>query len=290
MSEIENDRLSRASRLQPATLNEKFSDITAATTAAIDGTNVAREGIDLPNLDTNATNGQSDIILRSMLSANLGSSGPGAVTISFSTSSSPPAAPTYIGNEISYTSGISLVAGDIIRVYWSMNVEQVYTTNVALIRELWWALWLQWDITSAARANYTEVPGQGNFNDDITGAGKDSGSDVTSMYGCSLVAQYIRVIDVGGATTLRYAQAPTGLRAQAVNGSWYYRVTTNTTLYGLRMVGGGLLYPFCDTTGALGTANVNYLRYANNTTPGVNAPQQLIVHEGKMSAIIMRDN
>ena len=276
MSTVENDRFSRSSRLDPASLNEKFSDITTVTTAAIDEDNVSKEGIDLANMDTAATNGISQIILRSAEQASLAASGGGAVTISANTNKHPaaPTAPSYLNGEITTFNGagtISLVAGDIIRVYWSMNVTTNYSA-IAQYREVFWAAWLQWDIG----AGYVKVPGQGNFNDDITGS-DNPGSLIQNMNAVSLVAHRVVLMDKSAGTATGFE-----VKKQPLCGSWYYRVTGATTLSGLRMVGAGLVYPSYDGV------NLNCLRYADSDE--ISGTQQITFNEGLLSCIIMRDD
>ena len=274
MSTVENDRFSRSSRLDPASLNEKFSDITTVTTAAIDEDNVSKEGIDLANMNTDASDGISQIVLRSAEQAFLGSSGSGAVTINANTAVSP-AAPTYLNGQITTFDGaatISLVAGDILRVYWSMNATITQNTLPGI--EFFWAVWLEWDIGGGS---YVKVPGQGNFNDDI--GGPNPGSLIQNMSGVSLLAHRVLLVDKGGSTTTF------GVAKQPLSGSWYYRITGPTTLSGLRMVGAGLVYPSYDGV------NLNCLRYADANAPTlITGTQQLLIEEGLMSCIIMRDD
>ena len=137
--------------------------MTTVTTAAIDADNVSKEGIDLANMDTDASDGISQIILRSAEQVFFSP----AITYNANTLATPQN-PVALNGSITTFDGagtISLVAGDILRVYWSMNATVTWTNMVGLNRELFWATWLQWDIG----AGYVKVPGQGNFVDDIAG-------------------------------------------------------------------------------------------------------------------------
>ncbi len=278
MTTVDNERLSRSSRLDPATLNEKFSDVTTVTTAALDAENVAREGIDLANVTTVSGNGISDIILRSAEQAGLAASGAGQVVINANlVVGSSPTAPTYLNGRVTYgAAGISLVVGDIIRTYWSINATTTFSTiTPTTTQELWWVFWLEWDITSNALVNWVKVPGQGNFKDDITGT--NPGTQVANLNACSFVAHRVVLLDKGAAGSVQVAW-----EKQPVCGSWVYRATGSSTLFGLRLVGGGLVYPNYDGV------NLNSVRYADGNL--INGTQRVTLDEGILSALIMRDD
>ena len=169
MSIINNDNFDRDTKLDPAPLNTKFTDVQSATNTGapdflgIDETNVRNSGIDNPQIAaTSLINGRNGFQLYLMESANCGSSGGTAIPDG--------AFNTALPNTMDLDSGnnITLAEGDIIRAYWFADCAKTWTIAGAVSTETHcWAQSLQWDLNSAG---FVDVPDQGAFNTNVFGA------------------------------------------------------------------------------------------------------------------------
>ena len=161
MSIINNDNFNRDTKLDPAPLNTKFSDVATGTTS-IDENNVRNSGVDNPQFAAaSLINGRNGFQLYLMESANCGSSGGTTIPHSNFTNVLP--------NTLDLNGGaaITLAEGDVIRAYWFTESSKSWTNGAAvdlvgaqLQSRSAWVQWLQWNLGGTG---YTEVPGQGNF-------------------------------------------------------------------------------------------------------------------------------
>ncbi len=164
-----------------ADLNTRFTDYTQTDLNAF---NVRDAAVDLPAFsDTDfivpfiqADNiGKNDLFTTAPVTVN----GIGAL----------PDAGYVVGDGVSdtiatYVGGLAVTADDVLRVYWHLNVNALYTgtpwldfagtiddyvltdgagTSKVSTNATCWAAYLQWDITSAALLNWTEVDKQSDF-------------------------------------------------------------------------------------------------------------------------------
>jgi hypothetical protein len=173
--------------------------------------------------------------------------------------------------DMSFGAGLTIANGEVLRVYWNLSAQATQGSNWNAAGSLgyhefnngsggstktdtWggsWVFYLEWDVTSSARANYVPVPGQGDFK-----------TTVGSYYGDSLSSTQATSVMPSG---LRYAELPTnGLlprpssastqRWRGISGAWYYPRTVPSSLvvYGIRVVVKGVLHPYR-------SGSVNYL-------------------------------
>jgi len=285
MSIINNDNFDRDTKLDPATLNTKFTDVTSGTTS-IDETNVRNSGIDNPQIAaTSLINGRNGFQLYLMESANCGSSGGTAISdVAFNTA---------LPNTMDLDSGnnITLAEGDIIRAYWFADCAKTWTIAGAVSTETHcWAQSLQWDLNSAG---FVDVPGQGAFNTAVFGA--YNGIDVDDCNACNFIhhasfidrgtaAENEAPIDaaVGGLSYL-INDIGTGFRLMAT-GSWVHRITAGeagTPTITFRIVMNGLFVPIYDAA-----STSNYLVY-----PAVSSTFTPILHiyDCKLAVMIMKE-
>jgi len=285
MSIINNDNFDRDTKLDPAPLNTKFTDVTTGTTS-IDETNVRNSGIDNPQFVQNLTNGRNGFLLYLIEQVNWGSVGGTAIAHSVF------AVPTVLPNAMNMNGGaaITLVEGDIIRAYWFTGCTKNWASVSSVQSRSAWVQWLQWNLGATG---WTEVPGQGDFTTAVFGAyvGEpvtnvkastfihhtsiiESGAAVENVAPTDAVsiANYYIASDIGGVT-------PGQLTA---SGAWVHTVTAaeaGTKTLSFRFVAAGLVAPIYDNV-----SNANYLVQAL-TQP--NTPT-LQIYGSELVVIIMR--
>ena len=84
MSRLVNNNFNRETKLDPADLNSKFQDVSTAVNSQVDENNIRDSAIDVPQFNTNTTNGKSGIQLVYIETNDLGSAGGTAVNRVFS--------------------------------------------------------------------------------------------------------------------------------------------------------------------------------------------------------------
>jgi len=154
---------------------------------------------------------------------------------------------------------------NILRVYWHLNVNPVYTgtpwTNASTPSAIYtvpqhgggnkgvvtngtcWVIYLQWDVTSAALTNWTEVPFQGNFDTNPTGTIRGElleNTAATSVVPCWVTRHDANNREADGVTVAN------NVGWRAVSGHYTYdsSMAGNVTVYGLRLVVKGPMHPF----------------------------------------------
>lgn len=156
--------------------------------------------------------------------------------------------------------GWTLDGDHVLRVYWDLSVRPVYTgfrpwqgtisdwdigagavvnvsTNVAC-----WAFWLQWDLTSAALANFVNVPGQGDFNTADPSASK-FGNTLATCGATSTVAAFNETASAPNNGNMP-GRNEVKVGWQGISGDWHRagNPMVSVVVYGLRVVFTGVLH------------------------------------------------
>lgn len=159
--------------------------------------------------------------------------------------------------------GWTLTSDYIFRVYWDLSVRPRYegvrpwTTAGSL--SFWnigagvagpsiatnvtcWAFWLQWDITSNALANWTNVPFQGQFNSGVIG--NQIGEPLGSTMATTVVPAFNETGSCNNGGFDGRLEALIGWTG--ISGDWHHTVAPNApiTIYGLRLAFTGLLHSY----------------------------------------------
>ena len=191
--------------------------------------------------------------------------------------------------------GWALTTDQLLRVYWDLSVRPRYTGTPWLSAGslgFWdigsgaaqdvasgmscWAFWLQWDITSNALVNWTNVPQQSQFNDAVGGL---LGASLGNTMATTVVPPWIDTasgLSNGSfASTTDYPVGWTG-----ISGDWHYQPGAPITVYGMRVVFTGTLHGW-------NTGGVNYLVRDDPT----NATKDVEIDHngGRLEAMVMRD-
>ena len=298
MSDIDNSNFDRSTKLDPATLNQKFQDVQVATTAGLNGDNIRNSGLDVYNFATNATNGRAGFVLKYQKMGSIGSTV--GTTFAHESGASGLNGAT-VGSNFVLFPNVTLKTGDILRVYWTAEVSKNWSAVTNQVHREFWALWLQWNLSTDGAGVYNAVPGQGNFNRNVVGS--EYGNDINTTdpaklsnnnnYACSFV-HHVPIIDTGG-TAANTTSEPAAFTSayvnevnsrQMVSGSYLYTVEAaynNVSLNNLRLVAGGLLTPYWDT----GTSR-NYI-VVDPTQPAGTLPT-LTVYDVSIALIHMEPN
>jgi len=164
---------------------------------------------------------------------------------------------------MSFGSGLTIANSEVLRVYWNLSVKATQGSNWDAAGSLgyysfsaapspdtkedtWggcWVFYLEWDITSAARANFEPVTGQGDFKTTI---GSYRGEPLTNMESSSVVPAGLRYANTPDNGLLPRASVASGQLWRGISGAWYYPRTQPAALvvYGLRVVVKGVMHPY----------------------------------------------
>jgi hypothetical protein len=191
--------------------------------------------------------------------------------------------------------GWALTSEQLLRVYWDLSVRPRYRGTpwrTAGALGFWdigsgavqavasgmscWAFWLQYDITSNALTNWTEVPQQSGFNDAV---GILNGATLGNTMATTLVPPWFE-----SAASLQNGNFgsrddyPVGWTG--ISGDWHYKPSVPVTIYGLRVVFTGTLHGW-------NSGGVNYLVRDDPT----NATGDVFIDHngGRLEAMVMRD-
>lgn len=246
MSTVVNDSFERGEVVTDAGLSAKFTDIASAT-SDIDAANVRNESFDRFNLDHNAAASNAEIILKDARSqSNAASHTAGTVY---------PASETRTNRELAHASGTRITFGaagkviddgDVLRVYWHVWADEYTKTTTASAdrQNSCWLVWLQWDVTSNALANFTEVPGQSAFNTDYGADGsalaRVVGGPVSETAATMVLPHMTRYTDSVPSSAYVPYRDLTAFRVY----EWVNDTGAPVTIYGLRIVMDGLFYPW----------------------------------------------
>jgi hypothetical protein len=292
MSDIDNSNFDRNTKLDPATLNAKFNDVTVATSFALNGDNIRNSGVDVYNLDTTNTDGKSGTVLKWAQMATIGTAGPG-LTVNFE-SGATGLNGVSVGSDMTVNpagtpAGVQLKTGDILRVYWTVDVDKAWTAANKDVQYEFWALWLQWHLSSFGAGAFGVVPKQGNYNTNLTfGYGNQPEDNYAASFiqHASIISNNTSVANnaptdaVLAVNSESYIGGDIGVRT-TVSGCYHYVVEApynNLYLEALRVVVGGMLQPYYD----VGT-NKNYF-IVDPTQPSTPV---LKVYDATISMLLM---
>jgi hypothetical protein len=301
MSRITRGRADVGDLASAADLNGTYSDFTQ--TGALNTYNTRDQAFDLPHF-TNTP------ILLNKATALLGNSGmlhaaPTSDALSTTNASSP------VKTIVSDTAGTntilnlssspwSMVSGDVLRVWWNLSLLSSYTgtpwdnagalgwyqiaggggSNLSDGLHMW-AVWLQWDITSASLVNWTEVPGQSDFASTV---GSYKGAYVWDLSATSIISPWAwfsnGLADAGSVAGGEYSNHTHGWCANY--GMWAYPATGSVTVYGMRLLITGVLHPVHLSLGNEDNAIVYDVNVSNGALP------KLFYKGGRLNALHMR--
>lgn len=271
MSRITRPRVDPGDTIDATTLNNTYDDY--AQSAALDASNTREQAFDIVHFSN------APIILNSKTSI-LGNAGmlhqsPETSVSHTSSIASPVAHPVQDsgGTETPLnlgSSGWSLSAGDVMRVWWNLSVEPTVSgtpwnnasakgrysipthpgsgSSVNITDGLHcWVARLEWDITSNALSNFVAVPDQEDFTQSFS-SGTEKGGYLNQMAGATVISAW---------SVFSFAKASEGASAASstdqgiyksqgyfgVDSMWAYPATGSVTVYGVRVVITGLLHP-----------------------------------------------
>ena len=298
MSKIVNNNFNRDTKLDPAPLNAKFQEVATAVNANVNEENIRNSAIDVSNFNTpSLTTGKNNIQLVAMSSFDLGNAG--GTAVSRTSLGAPVAMPN-----VSPLVAVTLLEGDIIRIYWNTTVSKNWTVvgpskGDAAMRNYSWAQYLEWDFNGAG---YVPVPGQTDFSTaSPTGPGSRTGTPVANTKATCFL-HFVRIIDDGGtaANTAPTDAAPAGAADSYIEGdisatypnarhmgagSWVHAVTAGeagTKTIRLRLVVQGPLTPRYEAT-----ATQNWIVRGNAASLAATNPI-MTFYEANMVFMIMR--
>jgi len=274
MSRIVNDDFVAGQAVTTTALNEKFDDVVTATTGALDADNFGAESIDVNQFATVSNSGKSGIILVDWQKIDNGLVHTGGTDYTSTVNTNPPVELSHgSGCRLTWPLGRTLEVDDILRVNFAVAMEQITTYNWALYpfidydrtNDPVWCVWLQWDVTSNALANWTEVPNQGDLRDNFFDA---EGSTTDNLQATMTIPHGWRYYD--GVQRHNEDDAATASAGFAPQTKVVHRRTYNyvnesgstITIYGLRLVINGLYHAEYSAD----TGNKNALEKDNDAT------------------------
>jgi len=163
---------------------------------------------------------------------------------------------------MSFGSGLTIATGEVLRVYWNLSANATQGSNWnaagslgyydfnngsggATKTDTWggcWVFYLEWDITSAARANFVPVTGQGDFKTTI---GSYRGEPLTNMESSSVMPSGLRFANDPTNLIVANASLLSSQRWRGISGAWFYpRTLGSLVVYGLRVVVKGVMHPY----------------------------------------------
>lgn len=267
MARIINSSFKSGTTIDNTDLNNKFADVTIATTTALNNENARQEAVDLQALAvTSTTSGIADLILKNHASHfNKATPTSGYADYDASVGPNPTITPINHGTGgASQTTGFSLAPDDLVRVHWMAWMDKIITHGGVAVgagainsglgqlppRYPAWVIWLQWQINTV----WAAVPGQSDFDATF---GTNKGALISDLQACVMVPHMELIWGT--------AAAPRGTwvshRTLSNKGSWNYINDTGSsiTVTGLRLVIDGVYHPLNDGT----TGNENALVHEN---------------------------
>ena len=289
MSIINNDNFDRDTKLDPATLNDKFTDVATAT-ASIDENNVRNSGIDAPQFDTTPTHGKQGVQLVAIAHDEIGAAAAVGQTFPHGSVNAITGMGTF--NMTVAVPGGAL-EGDILRVYWHTESSKSWAVPSVQARRKCWAQSLRWRLGGGAGA-YVDVPGQGNYS--TTAFGSFNGVSLENCNGSNFI-HHASILDNGStaianvapteavlAGTNRYVENDVGAANRLMStGAWFHEITApeaSTAIFNFQLGITGTLTPIYDNT-----TSKNYL-----VTPAV-APAgslTITIYKVNITAVLMR--
>lgn len=268
MSRISRARVEPGDLVSATDLNNRYADFTQP--GAINQYNARDHAFDLPQM------ANSGLILLNSVDGDVGTgdlyhSAPNTVP----STTVAPATPTLItgavGNVVvTSAGGWATTTGDIIRVYFNLQARSLYTGspmysagppaalglynvlggagNIADGNHVW-LLQLEWDITSAALANFVPVSGQSQAQGIFTGG--LYGMKLSDLAGTCCIPAWHSSADewvnstLAAGATKRYTRK---LWWQGASGTWHFQ-STGQKIYGFRLRAHGLYHPYQNAGG-----------------------------------------
>jgi hypothetical protein len=280
MSRIITERVKDGEVIAAADLNTRFTDYTQTTLNAF---NVRDAGVDLPAFS------DTDFIVPFVQSDNIGVNDLfAAAPVTVNGIGALPSSGYVVGDGTpggdtiaTYVGGLAVTADDVLRVYWHLNVNALYTgtpwlsfagtiddyvltdgggTSKVSTNATCWAAYLQWDITSAALLNWTEVDKQSDFT---TVAGARTGNTLAQCMATS-VTPCFRTSEKALDREPAGAELHGLVNWSGMNGAYYYTPAAGTTtIYGIRIVLKGPMHPW-------NNGGLNYLVHTTGIVSGAN--------------------
>lgn len=266
-------------------VNAKFTDIVTATTTRLDATNFRDESIDALQFTSgvNATGARQIVLIATkMVDNGVGQTGGTDYTSKVHLSAADAVAHGGTNPRLVWNPGQALADTEILRVRWSLFLQNITTglgavfgnNGVSQCDMPVWLVYLQWDITSVALANWTEVPNQGDFTSNYTTA---EGSVWTNCQATMTLPHVFLTYD-------GIQHIWSDLKNLTVQRGYNYINNTGSTItiYGIRAVIKGLYGPF----NAVATGNLNAFA-RTYTDPGWSGEKVKIANV-RMDALIMK--
>lgn len=297
-------RLTRAlpvpgAAVSAASLNLDFAQFEIATvgSGSLDANNIRDAAVDLPNMDFGDAH-----VLQTLESEQLAYNDMLHLTSDVTPStSSGPATPRPIENasgetRLEFSSGLSVAAGDLLRVYWNLSCraswsvsdpinpsglpggsstysDDTYSSGTQEWSDWCWVIHLEWDITSSALANWEPVQGQSDFQG--TSPSANGGAYVNQMEATSVVNAFHIVKD-----GLSLEHVDRGFRP--ATGSYYLIPDSGLTIYGLRLVVHGVYKAYKILSGS------DLLNCLVLDEVVADADTQLEINHGSLMAVVMK--
>jgi hypothetical protein len=300
--------LSEEPILDAANLNTRFTDFASAT-VSIDANNLRDGAVDLPQYAA-----QQIVRPGGAFTETIGPDDWDTITNILNTTltATPNPAPTApvpvtdasAGNaSIIDFGGAGLVVTlvDVLRVSWNLKANMLYTgapydsvgalgqfdivnpsSVVITVSDAMHAVpfYLEWDITSNAKANWVAVPGQTTFQTSINiPAGGVIAGQIAECSAATFFPPWV-ARGVGVSNGRATGDAVYGRGWRTVRGSWLYTPPLGVTVYGIRVVFMPALYHPCTQVGT-GVAHMAY-------DPIASATCQLQLQSGFITAICQR--
>lgn len=291
MSTISNESFIGGETLTTSDINQKFQDIADATSADINSDNVRDQSIDLAQMESQTLNGKSGIQLVTLKYGDIGTANDLTSNVAYAVSRTGTPLVDSGGTNTALVVNATLSTDDLLRVYYSGRVKTTTTVSDSNSTEqsnACWCFWLQWDITDATLTNWTEVPNQGDWSNQITGGRYAEPTDVvlsaTNGIASTAIVPHFFTVDRNDGSSNHDVFTH---EKNNVNGTYYYTNTgASVTIYGLRVVVGGVYRGVWEQNSG-GTARRNYLEYTTSTDY-VEPSDTINVFNMQMSAIIQR--
>lgn len=292
MSRLTNSPIVDGDGIDAASLNSRLS---AFTQTNINQFNVRDAAIDLPQMDT------ASFIATQMAVGGIGANSWKHDTYNTAAGQVTGDSPHVVSDATATPTPLALGAGwlvgtdQVLRVYWDLSVKPGWSASRPWAGTDWewtfsdkagtgtvrvanmtgcWAFWLQWDTTSAALTNWTNVPVQESFNTVVTGTRGGallSNLNATSIVPC--VNEVLSAPDDGKADTVN---SPVAIGWTSVDGAWHFVPGSPITVYGLRVV-------FTGPLGAYHAASNYLLRHDTLAADAV-----LDYNGGTLQALLLR--
>ena len=275
MSRITNSNPpDRGEKLISTDLNQMFTDVNDAF--ELDGENVRNEGLDQPVFTLNNSHGKSGIILVSASSNEVTT----PVTIDANTASSPPFDAAVTVHEWTVVQPVN--DDEIIRIYWQFDFENTVSTNAPVNSTTnngcVWAVWLEYKLSSSGA--WETVANQNDFDVPIDGSSPGSptvwGNPTQYTYGCTI---YNHAFVHEHSSSTRVDEPP----HRTAYGCWWYKPSSDFTIYGLRLQCRGLLSQRYVTTSGFVQGNAWALKTVSSGT------QQTTINKSYVAYLVMRE-